>query len=76
MLYTRERGPLHSIQLQPAIAIAICLCLDFFGGMQAGMENDIPPIQNYVLKKYGSKESFNKIIDHAIVRLSAWSLIY
>jgi tetratricopeptide (TPR) repeat protein len=50
--------------------------MDFFGGMQAGMENDIPLIQKYILEKYGSKENFNKIIDHAIVRLSAWSLIY
>ncbi len=40
------------------------------------MENDIPLIQNYMVAKYGSRERIDKIIDHAIVSLSAWSLIH
>ena len=49
---------------------------DFFRSMKAGVESDIPLIQDYVLRKYKSAENFNKAVEDAIVRLSPWSLLY
>jgi hypothetical protein len=33
--------------------------MDFFGGMQAGMENDIPLIQNHISKNESAKFHLN-----------------
>ena len=49
---------------------------DFLGGMDAGVQKDLPLIARYILNKFVSREAFNHAIDRAIVRLSPLSLIY
>ena len=49
---------------------------DFLGGMDAGVQKDLPLIARYILNKFVSRETFNHAIDRAIVRLSPLSLIY
>ena len=49
---------------------------DFLGGMDAGVQKDLPLIARYILNKFVSREAFNHAIDRAIIRLSPLSLIY